>query len=434
MRTILPLRGFIFVSFALFIHTTMLGGSSFQDNSDSLQTSHNDQANDRIAIQSLFAERTALAPEMAYESDFYKYLVDKEKANKRKLIYQNDIENLKAKHVKIESDIAKQKSPKNIAKLETQQKEVKNEIAYCEIQDAPTISHYAQEEYDKMIVIVSCAYAANKSKAESRQVVFEKIQKLMQESEMNFQLGSTTMASGYSLSNQLERAKNCRKVFAIEALSIDQLDQAVDIINNLELLTKYSNEELIAMLDERNDNMKVIDETPQVVSEKIPDVVITDSALSVDTSAGLTATTSMPEQVESVQPIEKESEKVDENEVMTLTEMTKHAIPENASSNKSGDCRINESDEEAFFTVQVGAFIKKADHKTLQNCGEVCTDQSNKNITKYTSGKFTSLQEAMSHLANMKAAGISDAFITAYKDGKRVTVREVNELLSAKTR
>ncbi|MCV9387846.1 Ezrin/radixin/moesin family protein [Reichenbachiella ulvae] len=78
------------------------------------------------------------------------------------------------------------------------------------------------------------------------------------------------------------------------------------------------------------------------------------------------------------------------------------------------------------FKVQIGAFAKKDLSKFAQNNPAFEVDDDD-DIMRYTVGAFQDYWEADTFKKYLREIGVSDAFIVAYKDGKRVPIKEVLE-------
>jgi len=80
----------------------------------------------------------------------------------------------------------------------------------------------------------------------------------------------------------------------------------------------------------------------------------------------------------------------------------------------------------SFYTVQVGVYSKLIDQSELPGVNEVMIDRVNDQLFRYTSGQFNSLQAAQNAKDRIRAAGIADAFVTAYQNGRKVSVSSIN--------
>lgn len=82
-----------------------------------------------------------------------------------------------------------------------------------------------------------------------------------------------------------------------------------------------------------------------------------------------------------------------------------------------------------FYTVQVGVYSKPVPAKSLYNIDPLNTELTETSKIRYTSGRFTSLAGAVDKRFEARSKGISDAFVTAYYNGKRIGLSEADRLL-----
>lgn len=75
-----------------------------------------------------------------------------------------------------------------------------------------------------------------------------------------------------------------------------------------------------------------------------------------------------------------------------------------------------------FYTVQVGVYSRPVSLADLYNVSEIMAEVLTNGMVRYTTGVYTNLESAQTRREEARVAGIADAFITAYVDGKRVAV------------
>jgi hypothetical protein len=88
--------------------------------------------------------------------------------------------------------------------------------------------------------------------------------------------------------------------------------------------------------------------------------------------------------------------------------------------------------EGLFYTVQVGVFSKPVSADRLFNIAPLNSELTDTKKIRYTTGQFTSLADAVQKRNDTRGAGITDAFITAYYNGRRITLGEADQLLAEK--
>ncbi len=79
---------------------------------------------------------------------------------------------------------------------------------------------------------------------------------------------------------------------------------------------------------------------------------------------------------------------------------------------------------EIVFRVQIGAFSKAVSPKLFKDIPNVLVIPGDDGLTRYVSGSYKSIQEAAKHRVNLLLKGYEGAFVTAYRGGKRITLKE----------
>ena len=88
-----------------------------------------------------------------------------------------------------------------------------------------------------------------------------------------------------------------------------------------------------------------------------------------------------------------------------------------------------EKTEGVFLTVQIGVFGKPSRNTILNTYSNLHVEKLQNGQIRYTSGKFQTIADVIKQRDFCRANGIPDAFITAYKNGKRITVPEAKKEL-----
>lgn len=82
-----------------------------------------------------------------------------------------------------------------------------------------------------------------------------------------------------------------------------------------------------------------------------------------------------------------------------------------------------------FFTVQVGVYNYPIPSSKLYNITPLNTNLSDKGQIRYSTGKFDDIPSAVNRRNEIRKIGISDAFVTAYYNGTRITISEAKKLI-----
>ncbi len=83
-----------------------------------------------------------------------------------------------------------------------------------------------------------------------------------------------------------------------------------------------------------------------------------------------------------------------------------------------------------FFTVQVGVYNRPATKEQLRNIDPLITKRLENGQIRYSSGIFQTVEAARPKRIEAITRGITDAFITAYYKGERISLTEARRLLA----
>ncbi|MFM1772868.1 MAG: hypothetical protein RLZZ71_2010 [Bacteroidota bacterium] len=91
--------------------------------------------------------------------------------------------------------------------------------------------------------------------------------------------------------------------------------------------------------------------------------------------------------------------------------------------------QLLEKSEGIFFTVQVGVYARPSRNMVLSTYADLHVEKLPSGRVRYTSGRYKTIAEVSKQRDFCRTNGIPDAFITAYKNGKRITVPEAKKEL-----
>jgi hypothetical protein len=80
----------------------------------------------------------------------------------------------------------------------------------------------------------------------------------------------------------------------------------------------------------------------------------------------------------------------------------------------------------SFYTVQVGVFSKPVTSAEIFSITPLQQENMANGLYRYTTGKFDNLNDANQAKDEARAIGVVDAFVTAYRNGSRVTVASIS--------
>lgn len=87
--------------------------------------------------------------------------------------------------------------------------------------------------------------------------------------------------------------------------------------------------------------------------------------------------------------------------------------------------------DEVVFRVQIGAYRYALSNNVFKDIPNLLIVKGNDGLTRYVSGSFQTIQEAAEYKVDLLVEGYEGAFVTAYRGGKRITLREAGARMAA---
>ncbi len=107
---------------------------------------------------------------------------------------------------------------------------------------------------------------------------------------------------------------------------------------------------------------------------------------------------------------------------------TTNTIDNNNSNNTNNNVNTNTdlaaSSGKVVIRVQLGAYKNRLSKNVFKDINDLIEIKTDDGLYKYMSGSFSTVEEAAKHKVNLLLKGYQGAFITAYKDGKRVSLKD----------
>jgi len=106
---------------------------------------------------------------------------------------------------------------------------------------------------------------------------------------------------------------------------------------------------------------------------------------------------------------------------------TPQTVKDNSTKNKSSAefvPVIEPNDNSPTFRVQIGAFNRKIKNSIFKDIPNIVGIKGDDGLFRFFSGSFTNKSKAASHKIDLTLSGYNDAFIVAFQNGKRITLKE----------
>lgn len=152
--------------------------------------------------------------------------------------------------------------------------------------------------------------------------------------------------------------------------------------------------------------------------------------ISMDQADQVTAKADVKQQ-NALQVIEaREVEAMNKVEVKNPVNNAVNAVQDNA--NKAVSSDVTTSDK-VFYTVQIGVFSKEIKKGSIYDMQPLNVERTANGLLRYSVGKYDNIEAANKRKAEINAAGIGDAFVTAYKNGQRIAVADAQNTTNENT-
>ncbi|MBN2805296.1 MAG: SPOR domain-containing protein, partial [Prolixibacteraceae bacterium] len=96
--------------------------------------------------------------------------------------------------------------------------------------------------------------------------------------------------------------------------------------------------------------------------------------------------------------------------------------------------KIDENASHIIYKIQIGAYSKDLPqyieklHRKLSILRKIDQHTDERGVTVYTIGEVANLGDALSLQEQIRTEGVKDAFVVAYNNGKRITLKEAKAL------
>ena len=117
---------------------------------------------------------------------------------------------------------------------------------------------------------------------------------------------------------------------------------------------------------------------------------------------------------------------LDKEEIEQIMNTPENGIDNSTNNENSNDFVpvIEPNDNSPTFRVQIGAFNRKIKKSIFKDIPNVVGIKGNDGLYRFFSGSYTDKSKAASHKVDLTLTGYKDAFIVAFQNGKRISLKE----------
>jgi hypothetical protein len=283
---------------------------------------------DAVKIEKMFKRQEEAESIFAYESGSFEEIATQHQKDGLELKNREKIREFNDQIFLIEAEMENEESPAKLRKLDYKAEQCYLRRSLIEIDNAATIEKMTRMEYDEELATAEKAAETNKEKIESKIMIREEVKRLKREAEVHMRNAEEIRKKAPAIQDDIEKADYYRQAFAKEALAIDNLHKIQNICDNIDMLVKYSeqdlaqlrtgkvpNDELAASLTKNSGPKK--SEIP-VTNETAPAETVVDKKILIAEISGTEKTktaadntvsdvAAQPEEIEMTKPVGQEN-------------------------------------------------------------------------------------------------------------------------------
>jgi WD40-like Beta Propeller Repeat/SPOR domain len=103
-------------------------------------------------------------------------------------------------------------------------------------------------------------------------------------------------------------------------------------------------------------------------------------------------------------------------------------LPVSDPKSKDNNAVVISSQDEGFYTIQIGVFGRPANADELKLDNVLLHYSATTNLYRYSYGKYNKKSQAISDLSKVREKGFTDAFVTAYYKGQKISLSKADQL------
>jgi hypothetical protein len=418
---------------------------------------------DMEKVKELFTPAPLAQSIFAYENGTLDALESQYASQETALKNKEKIKAVQEEIFLVEAEIEIEENPKHQKRLDREAEEMYAKRAILEIPNSVAIAKWTSEEYQNQMDRTTKAMKENADKIATRIMIRDEVEKKMREAKDAMDDAESLRKKAGPVEDPIEKNDMLRRAYAKETYSINMLKQIQDINKNMDKLLSYSDEELT--------NMRFgSPETVTAMVEKMSGTFKSDlAAMKSEANGNGAAVSNTNATAEEALAIESKTATASNNNKKTelsardkaewdaitadlggktfnaaeagyysyddaseyfykspnvlfknLWVRTKRGVYDEAHPiNVDG-----KMPEGVYYKVQVGAFRNKIPQNLYSQFAPVNGETTTNGLTRYTAGYFLTFDKADDIKAEIRKIGYSDAFVVAYKDGKRIPMMD----------
>ena len=352
----------------------------------------------------------------------------------------------------IEAEIETESNAKKQKKMDKKAEKLYFQKAQFEMVNAPVIAEMSRLEFEKVVAEVDALNTENQDELNSRTMLRDEVRKLYNQAKKEYEDAQELRKQAGPKTDDIEKNDYYRQAFAKEMHAIAMMQQIQEIHGNMETLLQYDDQELaelrygnpadVRKSTEKEEVATTVSATPStdvavdsktVKSEATtPVVASTTPSPSEAASKSTSNSTSIPTASAASEGTGSAGGYYADGEAANYFYESPEFLTKNLYLRTRGAVYSNERpipvdtrmSKGVYYAVQIGAFRNAIPQNLYNEFAPIHGETIKEGVTRYTAGFFLDFDNADQVKLDIRRMGYSDAFVVAYRDGKRIPLYE----------
>ena len=352
----------------------------------------------------------------------------------------------------IEAEIESESNSKKQEKMDKEAEKLYFQRAKLEMVNAPVIAEMSRLEFEEIVAEVDALNTENQEDLNSRTMLRDEVRKLYNQAKKEYEDAQELRKQAGPKTDDIEKNDYYRQAFAKEMHAIAMMQQIQEIHGNMETLLQYDDQELaelrygnpadVRKSTEKEEVATTVSATPStdvavdsktVKSEATTPVV---ASTTPSTSEAATKSTSNSTSISTASAASEGTGSAGgyyaDGEAANYFYESPEFLTKNLYLRTRGAVYSNERPipvdtrmpKGVYYAVQIGAFRNAIPQNLYNEFAPIHGETIKEGVTRYTAGFFLDFDNADQVKLDIRRMGYSDAFVVAYRDGKRIPLYE----------
>jgi hypothetical protein len=348
----------------------------------------------------------------------------------------------------IEAEIETESNAKKQKKMDKKAEKLYFQKAQFEMVNAPVIAEMSRLEFEKVVAEVDALNTENQEDLNSRTMLRDEVRKLYNQAKKEYEDAQELRKQAGPKTDDIEKNDYYRQAFAKESHAIAMMQQIQEIHGNMETLLEYDDQELAELrygnpADVRKSFVKeeVATTAPATTTTPSTETAVDSKTVKSEVTVPATAASTLPSTTPSTSTSSASAAGegagaaggyyADGEAANYFYEspefLTKNLYIRTRGAVYSSDRPIpvdTRMPKGVYYAVQIGAFRNAIPQNLYNEFAPIHGETIKEGVTRYTAGFFLDFDNADQVKLDIRRMGYSDAFVVAYRDGKRIPLYE----------